>query len=385
MGNTDIGDVDKSEVPLDRDEDLNLSDTGQEAVEMEQWKELLQDRRLALAKDPRNVTLLNEVGEAAESTGDIDRAMWAYKRAVRLDPTYPNAYRNLGLLYKKQGKTKQAQEALQNYLNYGGEYVDIEPLMNSLQEIAGDENGQFAETYSESPAIKKLIRKLEKLDLTPGEAIYLLEPDEDNGREMMRYTLLDMIARGILEVDDRHGVRRGELYGSTKLPPHEMLFARIFSRYEDSIDIDRLTQTVTHQLNNRFDAYKTNYVRRSLEEKGYLQKETERIGRIIPVQRYVLTDRGRRVSSQLKRLMKRTEVQMDRALKTNPQQAKAFVADGGPAILLVESHPSGFFQEWIETLNRMGLGPVAERTRTRLESSNLSGLAEEIFKAIFSE
>ena len=383
------GDVDQSEMPVEYD----LSAVNQAAVEMEQRQRLLKERRLALAKDPRNLQLLNEVGEISEAAGDMDRAIWAYRRSVRLDPTYPDAYRNLGRLYEKRGKTKQALEALQNYLSYGGEEVDVEPLKNSLLNMAGDKNGQrtepssgaSTEPYVKSPVLDKLTRKLEELDLTPGEAIYLLDPDNENGREMMRYTLLDMISRGILQVDEKYGVRRGAQYGSTELQPHERLFARLFSRYEDTIDIKRLTQTVTHQLNNRFDSYQTNYVRRSLEEKGYIRRETKRVGRVIPVQHYVLTDKGLRVSSQLKRLMKQAEVQMDRVLKTNPQQAQAFVADGGPAILLMKSHPSGYFQEWTETLNRMGLGPVVDRTMTRLENSNLRGIVEEILKAIFSE
>jgi len=124
-------------------------------------------------------------------------------------------------------------------------------------------------------------------------------------------------------------------------------------------------------MDNRFDAYKSNYVRRSLEEKGYIQKETQRIGGVIPVQRFVISDEDRRVSNRLERLLKQTGVYIDRMLKTNPEQAKALVADGGPAILLMESHPSGYFQEWIEMLNQIGLGPVVERTKTRLQSSTL--------------
>jgi hypothetical protein len=185
-------------------------------------------------------------------------------------------------------------------------------------------------------------------------------------------------------LDDRSGVGRGENYSSTELWPHEMLYARIFSRYEDSIDIDRLAQTITQQLNNKFDSYKNDYVRRSLTDKGYLQKETQRVGGVIPVQRYVLSDEGQRVSNKLRRLMKQTGVYIDRALKTNPEQAKALVAEGGPAILLMESHPSGYFQEWIETLDKMGLGPVVERARSRLQSSANGGIIEEIIKAIFS-
>jgi tetratricopeptide (TPR) repeat protein len=382
MSESEVAELGEVEEQKDGDGGLEPSISGPQQSDIEQRKALLQERRLALAKDPRNVHMLNEVGELAEAAGDLERAHWAYKRAIRLDPSYADPYRNLGQLYEKEGRNKQAVLVLQNYLRYAGDEADIEPAMQSLKSLLGDDDKDTSELCADSPACKQLTRKWDELGLTPGEALYLLDPENSDGQEMMRYTLLDMIMKGVLEVDERYGVGRGEKFGASELKPHEVVFAKYFARYRDMIDLDRLAQTVALELDSRFDLYKNNYVRRVLVEKGYIQKETQRVGGVFPVQRYVLSDKGIRASNQLRRLLKEVGVQMDGAAKTNPQQANAYVAEGGPAILLMESYPAGYFQEWLKTLDRIGLGPAIQKTKSRLLNASTSELVDEIVKSI---
>jgi len=383
MSDSDI--VESQEVDsLMNNPDLSgLSTEDQLKNEQYESHELLNERRLALAKDPRNVQLLNEVGEVAEQAGDLDRASWAYKRAIRIDPNYAVSYRNLGQLYQSQGRTEQATAALQNYYSYAGDDAELDSTMKEILGVAGDTGNQITQLCKESPMCKKLARKWGELGLTPAEALYLLDPENSSGREMMQYTLLDMIMRDVLEIDENSGVGRGEVFDTSELRPHEKLYARYFSKYRDQIDVDRLAGSVATQLHGRFDQYKINYVRRSLVENGYIQEEAVRVKGIIPVQRYVLTDSGQRANSQLKRLMKKTGVQIDRALKSNPQQARAFFADGGPAILLMESRRSGFYKEWLEILDQIGLETAVRRAGSRLQGSTAASVTEEVIKTLF--
>lgn len=375
-----VGDVEKQNGD-DGGQVRGINDRQQDDIE--QSKALLRERRLALAKDPRNVYLLTEVGELAEASGDLERAHWAYKRAIRLDPSFSDPYRHLGQLYEKEGRTKQAVAVLQNYLRHAGDDADIEPAIQSLRSMLGDEDEGTSELCEESPACKQFTRKWDELGLTPGEAIYLLDPENSDGREMLRYTLLDMIMKGVLELDEHHGVGRGEKFSDSELKPHEVVFAKYFSRYRDMIDLNRLTQTVVLELDSRFDLYKNNFVRRVLVEKGYIQKEPQRVGGVFPVQRYVLSDKGIRASHRLKRLLKKVGVQMDGTAKTNPQQTNAFVAKGGPAILLMESYPPGYFQEWLQTLDRIGLGPAIQKTKSGLLNATSSEIVDELVRTIF--
>lgn len=384
MGNPKLVDFQEVDTHGSSPERPELSAEDGQKAELHRWQELLHERRLALAKEPRNVQLLNEVGELAEQAGEIDRAYWAYKRAIRIDPNYAISYRNLGQLYQSQGRTKHATAALQNYYSYAGDEADLDSTMQEFLGVAGDTGSQITQLCTESPICQKLTKKWGELGLTPAEAIYLLDPEDSSGREMMRYTLLDMIMRDVLEIDENSGVGRGETFDSSELRPHEKLYARYFSRFEDQINIDRLAGSVAIQLHRRFDQYKINYVRRSLVESGYIQEESHRVKGVIPVQRYVLTDSGQRAVNQLKRLMKKTGVQIDRALKSNPQQAKAFFKDGGPAILLMESHRSGYYKEWLEILDQIGLGSAVRRAGSRVQGSTAANIAEEVIKALFS-
>ena len=384
MGNPELVDFQEVDTAGSSPDRPELSAEDRQNAELYQWQELLHERRLALAKDPQNVQLLNEVGELAEQAGEIDRAYWAFKRAIRIDPNYAISYRNLGQLYQSQGRTKHATAALQNYYSYAGDEADLDPTMQEFLGIAGDTETQITQLCTESPTCQKLTKKWGELGLTPAEAIYLLDPENSSGREMMRYTLLDMIMRDVLEIDENSGVGRGEIFDSSELRPHEKLYARYFSRFEDQIKIDRLAGSVATQLHRRFDQYKINYVRRSLVEDGYIQEESHRVKGIIPVQRYVLTDSGQRAVNQLKRLMKKTGVQIDRALKSNPQQARAFFTDGGPAILLMESHRSGYYKEWLEILDQIGLGSAVRRAGSRVQGSTAANIVEEVIRALFS-
>ena len=65
MGNPDLDDFQEVDSPKSSQDRPGQSALDQQKVEYHQWQELLQKRRLALAKDPRNVQLLNEVGEMA--------------------------------------------------------------------------------------------------------------------------------------------------------------------------------------------------------------------------------------------------------------------------------------------------------------------------------
>ncbi len=385
MDESQITGPDDIVVSPQNDRDPEPAGIEQNDTEKEQWLILLAEQRQAFTKDPRNVHLLLELGETAEAVGDIDRAKWAYRRALRLDNGFAEAYRNLGMLYEKEGRTKQAIEALQNYLRYAGDGADTEVVMNSLKNLTESDDEDGSQQAESAPHASELSRKREELGLTPGEAIFLLDPENSSGQEMMRYTLLDMIMRGIFEQDGKSGVGRGELYGKTELTPHERLFAKYFARYDDVIDLDRLARAAATELDNRFDVYKTNYIREPLEKKGYIQKETQRVGGVLPVKRYVLTDKGIRASHELRRLLKDVKHQLDRTVKSNPKQASAYISDGGPPILLMESYPSSYFQEWLDTLDRIGLGPAVKRVRSRFQGSTTADLADEILKIILGD
>jgi hypothetical protein len=84
----------------------------------------------------------------------------------------------------------------------------------------------------------------------------------------------------------------------------------------------------------------------------------------------------------VKRLLKQADSQIDRSLNANPDQAKEYLTEGGPAILLLDEFPADYFQEWQATLEHMGFGPTADRLRDRARQSNWTELLNDILKSI---
>lgn len=355
------------------------------AADRARQKELLQEIRKAVSADPRNVELLNQLGTVAEAAGDRDRAMWAYKRAIRLEPESAASYLHLGHLYRREGRIKLAIQAMQNVMKYSADPGQRQEAMEILTGLLDRDGPSADETHGEAPGSQALAQAWEELGLTPAEALFLIDPDNSSGRQMMRYTLLDLAIRGVLDMTASYEVGRGENFAQAELRPHERLFAKYFSRFDDYVDIDRLTRAALSELNSRYDTFKGNYVLQSLIEKGYMEKESHRVMGLIPVTRYVPTDKGIRARNQVKRLLKQADSQIDRSLKIDPEQAKEYLTEGGPALLLLDEFPADYFQEWQATLQQMGFGPTIDRLRDRARKSGQSGLVDDILKSLLGE
>jgi len=364
---------------------FNEQDEERVQAAAESQRELVQELRRAVNEDPRNVELLVDLGKAAETTGDLDRARWAYRRAIRLDPGWGTAYLYLGRMYGQEGRTKPAVHALQNCLNYSTDDVERKEALADLKSMLGNDSDATTGSNFDAPERSALEEAWQDLDLTPAEALFLADPENSSGRQMMRYTLLDLAIRGILDMTDSDQVGRGDQYEESNLRPHEALFAKYFSRFDDYVEADRLSRAALSELDNRYDLFKQRYVFLSLVDKGYLEMETHRVWGLLPVKRYKLTDKGIRAQHKAKRLLKRTDDRISRSLKANPEGAKAYVSSGGPSILLIEEYPEGYFQEMQDKLESMGFGPTVNRLRDQARSSDQGTAFDRILKTILGE
>ncbi len=67
-------------------------------------------------KDGRGYYLLGEIARQKGEERDLTEAKKLFQRSVSVDPSYPDAYKGLGLLYFKEGKKSQAEKAFKSYL-----------------------------------------------------------------------------------------------------------------------------------------------------------------------------------------------------------------------------------------------------------------------------
>lgn len=67
-------------------------------------------------KDGRGYYLLGEIARQKAEDGDQSEAKKQFQKAVSVAPSYPDAYRGLGLVYFKEGNRSQAMKAFKSYL-----------------------------------------------------------------------------------------------------------------------------------------------------------------------------------------------------------------------------------------------------------------------------
>lgn len=362
--------------------------------------------REALSHDPRNATLLTNLGLVADQLDDLDRARWAYRRAIRLDPTYAPAYYNLGLHYQKLGRNKEAILSLRNCLKYAGRGCDPAAVHQALSDLAESEAqagldaqaepvspaasfepivskpipsaipietapaqsaklaptaaqpepeptqpveltttpAQVEHAPAQPPAIKPkptsqaITGPLTELGLTPAEALMLLDPDGSDSQAMLRYTTMDLVNRGILQLDHAGNLSRGEKYNQEELKPHEKLLARIFERYEYGLDLTRYTNVIVARLDRQTNNYKLSYVRDLLLRKGYMTVEEGRLLGFLPIRKYVLTPDGVRLAHELKRRLQTAQIQIKRLMRSDPELARTFIQEAGLAMIMLDEY-----------------------------------------------
>jgi tetratricopeptide (TPR) repeat protein len=67
----------------------------------------------------------------------LDRAREAYQRAAGLDPSFADAYRQLGVLYYQARDTAHAREAFERYLTLQPEGPDARRIREYLDALRG--------------------------------------------------------------------------------------------------------------------------------------------------------------------------------------------------------------------------------------------------------
>jgi predicted Zn-dependent protease len=68
-------------------------------------------------KDGRGYFLLAEISRQKGEEGDLAEAKKLFQKGLSVDPSYPDTYKGLGLIYFKEGKKSQAAKALKSYLS----------------------------------------------------------------------------------------------------------------------------------------------------------------------------------------------------------------------------------------------------------------------------
>lgn len=89
------------------------------------WEDILQH-------SPLKARAHNNYGTAVALQGNHDKAVQAFKKAVKLDPFYPDPWNNLAVTYEKQGKVDRAIETMERALKMHQDYPEFHNNLGSF-------------------------------------------------------------------------------------------------------------------------------------------------------------------------------------------------------------------------------------------------------------
>ena len=77
----------------------------------------------------------NYLGIAYNEKGEIEKALDMFERSIRFDPGYSEPYYNVGLIYAKLGRLKEARDRLSKGIELGLEKEKEEKARRELGRI----------------------------------------------------------------------------------------------------------------------------------------------------------------------------------------------------------------------------------------------------------
>ena len=101
----------------------------------------IDDTAAALAIDPAQARLWNELGILCADANAVERAIAAFEQAVRIDPAYARAWNNLGNAQRTAGDVAAAVRAVEQAVRADPGYVLGWSNLGALRRDAGDDTG----------------------------------------------------------------------------------------------------------------------------------------------------------------------------------------------------------------------------------------------------
>ncbi|MDA9813249.1 tetratricopeptide repeat protein [Planktomarina temperata] len=145
---TPVGKASKAEgAPKDELQSLiALHNNGQLALVVEQ-------AQILTKQYPKAFAVWNLMGVSAAQIGQLDQAIFAFKRVLAIQPDYADAYYNMGNALKEQGKLEEAIEAYNKALAIKPDFADAYYNMGIVLQEQGKLE-EASEAYNKALAIK---------------------------------------------------------------------------------------------------------------------------------------------------------------------------------------------------------------------------------------
>ena len=87
-------------------------------------KKVFNEAQILTKRYSKSLTLWNLMGASAAQIGRLDEAVFAFQKAIRVEPDFADTYSNLGNVLKDLGKPKEAVEAFNKAVSLNPDFAE---------------------------------------------------------------------------------------------------------------------------------------------------------------------------------------------------------------------------------------------------------------------
>jgi tetratricopeptide (TPR) repeat protein len=137
---------------------LNHFNSGVTFYNQKEFSKAIQAYQKVIELDPTYVEAYNNLGIIYQMMGDVDRAFGAYQKATEINPRYEKGYNNLGILLLLKGRYEEALEVFQKALGINPNNIESHINLGILFKKKGQWD-EAIESYQKALAIEPLHRE----------------------------------------------------------------------------------------------------------------------------------------------------------------------------------------------------------------------------------
>jgi len=134
---------------------LNHFNSGVTFYNQKEFSKAIQTYQKVIKLDPTYVEAYNNLGIIYQTLGDAKSAFGAYQKAIEINPRYEKGYNNLGLLFLLEGRYEEALEAFQKALAINSNHIESHINLGILFKKKGQWENAI-ESYQKALAIDPL-------------------------------------------------------------------------------------------------------------------------------------------------------------------------------------------------------------------------------------
>ena len=137
---------------------LNYFNSGVQFYNQRELSKAIQAYQKVIELDPTYVEAFNNLGIIYQMLGDMDRAFGAYQKSTEINPRYEKGFNNLGILLFLKGRYEEAVEAFQKALAINSNNIESHINLGILFKKKGEWE-KAIESYQKALAINPLHRE----------------------------------------------------------------------------------------------------------------------------------------------------------------------------------------------------------------------------------